>query len=276
MNMPRKGKSSSGRSDTSADDREKESLDEYEVSAKYYDLWYEDFTEDIGFYQQLAERTGGPVLECMCGTGRVLIPLADAGFQVTGVDRSAAMLDVLSTKLELIGGKVEKNIDVIHDDIRTFKTKTRFRLVIVPFNSFLHLLDRKDQEAALTNIRKHMSEDGLLTMSIFNPRLDRPEELLRHRGSKVTSKGEVISKFEAQTFDMTRQKTTVHYFYDISRQDKELRRVTTTATMRYLFYQELSDLLEDCQFKMIEIYGDYAFSPFRKNSDRMVFVARKS
>jgi len=274
MRMPKKGKSSSGRSDTSSENA-RDMLDEYEQLSKYYDVWYEDYTEDIEFYRTLAERTGSPILECMCGTGRIMIPLADAGFEVTGVDKSAAMLDILSAKLDLIGGRVERNIDVIQGDVRSFKTDKRFRLAFIPFNSFLHLLTRKEQEEALENVADHMVEDGMLSISVFNPRLDRPENLMRHRGTKVTSKGEIISKFEAQTIDTSNQTTTVHYFYDISRQDREFRRVTTTMTLRFLFYQELVDLLNRCGFVLEVTYGDYAFSPYKKNSELMTFVARK-
>ncbi len=272
--MPKKGRSSSARSATSAE-RAKNELDEYEVMAKYYDVWYEDFTEDINFYRALAERTGGPILELMCGTGRVMVPLADAGFEVTGVDQSSAMLDILSTKVELIGGKVERNIDVIESDIRSFKTDTRFRLAFVPFNSFLHLLTHKDQIDALKNIAAHMVEDGVLSISVFNPRLDRPENLVRHRGTKVTSKGEIISKFEAQTFDIGRMTTTVHFFYDISRQDREFRRVTTSMTIKLMTYGEMVEILDYCGFAVEAVYGDYSFSPYRKNSELMAFVARK-
>jgi len=272
--MPRKGKSSSARSVTSAE-RTKDELDEYGVMAKYYDVWYEDFTEDINFYRTLAERCGSPILECMCGTGRVMIPLADAGFEVTGVDQSSAMLDMLSSKVELIGGRVERNIDVVEGDIRSFKADARFKLAFVPFNSFLHLLTHKDQIDALKNIAAHLVDDALLSISVFNPKLDRPENLVRHRGTKVTSKGEIISKFEAQTFDIGRMTTTVHFFYDISRQDREFRRVTTSMTIKLMTYQEFVEVLDYCGFAIENVYGDYSFSPYRKNSELMAFVARK-
>jgi SAM-dependent methyltransferase len=272
--MPKKGKISSARSVTSVE-RIRDELDEYEVMAKYYDVWYEDFTEDIEFYRSLAERSGGPVLECMCGTGRIMIPLADAGFEVTGVDLSSAMLDMFSAKLELIGGRVERNIDIVQGDIRSFRTDKKFRLAFVPFNSFLHLLTRKDQEDALGNISAQLEKDGIISLSTFNPRFDRPENLVRHRGTKVTSKGEIISKFEAQTFDMSTMTTTVHFFYDISRQDKEFRRVTTSMTLKLVTHHEMMDLLDRCGFAVQATYGDYTFSPYRKNSEIMAIVARK-
>jgi SAM-dependent methyltransferase len=272
MRTSRKGESSLGKSATN---NEVESLDEYEASAKYYDVWHADFTEDIEFYLKLAERTGGPVLELMCGTGRVLIPFAQAGYEITGVDRSPSMLDVCTAKIGFLKKEEQERIDIIQDDVRTFKAPTKFKFAFLPFNSFLHLLETEDQEIVLGNIASHLVEGGIFSFSIFNPRLDRPERLLRHRGTKLTPQGEIISWFEAQTFDTPSQKTTVHYFYDISRQDKPLRRVTTMMILRYMFYSEAIGLLSRAGFEVQEVYGDYFNSPFKNNSELMVFVCRK-
>src|SRR5713226_6479144 len=48
---------------------------------------------DVPFWRRVASTAGGPVLELGCGTGRVSRPLARAGVDLVGVDRSAAMLD---------------------------------------------------------------------------------------------------------------------------------------------------------------------------------------
>ena len=48
---------------------------------------------DIAFYVDEAVRSGGSVLEAGCGTGRVLIPTARAGVDITGIDSSAMMLE---------------------------------------------------------------------------------------------------------------------------------------------------------------------------------------
>jgi len=272
--MSRKERDFSVKSDIKDDD-EIGSLDLYESFAKYYDKWYEGYDEDIEFYLKMADLAGDPVLVCMCGTGRVLIPLAEAGHTVTGVDRSPAMLDVCGLKIDLLDEETQKRIQIMQDDVRDFKTGTRFKLAIIPFNSFLHLIRTEDQERALTNIREHLQDDGLLVLSVFNPDLNRLEEIVKHVGTKVTDEGEIISRFESQVFDHSRQTTTVHYFYDISRQDGPVRRVTSSFTLRYMFHNEMSALLERCGFDVLEIYGDYDLTPFKKNSELMIFVARK-
>lgn len=274
MKKLKKDVSSSGRSDTS-DRGAFESLDEYEASAKYYDIWTEDFKDDIDFYVQLAETAGSPILVCMCGTGRVLIPLAEKGYEVTGVDRSSAMLDRCAEKIELLDEKIQERIDIIQGDVRSFSTSKRFKLAILPYNSFMHLLDTEDQEKALRNIAAHMTDDGLLTIAIINPKFTRMGAALYHAGTKLTPQGEIISRFESWDYDLASQRITIHSFYDISRQDRQLRRVTTTFTLRYSFYREMVELLKRCDFDMLDVYGDYSFSPFKKDSELMIFLARK-
>jgi SAM-dependent methyltransferase len=258
--------------DTSVD---VENLDLYEGSAKYYDIWHEDKQDDVQFFLSLAAKTGGPVLEFMSGTGRVLIPFAKAGYDITGVDRSTAMLDVSTTKMSFLRPEVQQRIDIIQSDVRDVKLDRKFKLAFIPFNSFLHLLETKDQEAVLCNIHEHLEKGGLFSFVVFSPRLDRPEQLLRHRGTKLTPQGEVISWFESQTFDQPSQRTTVTYFYDISRQDKPLRRITAVFTLRYLFHREALELLERCGFEEVEVNGDYHGSPFKATSELMLFVARR-
>ena len=271
--MSRQERNSSGISDTSGDPEA--TLDLYESTARYYDLQYRDFPQDMDFYLELAVMAGGPLLECMCGTGRILVPLAKAGYEVTGVDRSPAMLDECTRKVELLEPETQSRIEIIQEDVRTVSMDRRFKLAIVPFNSFLHLLETKDQESALRNIHHHLEEDGLLVISVFNPDLGRPEGVMRHKETILTDEGEVLSRFESQIFDRSSQKTRVHHFYDISRQDRPLRRVTAEYTLRYIFHREMTELLQRTGFDILEVYGDYDLSPFRESSPIMVFLAGK-
>ena len=271
MRTFREEEDSSERSDTSY-----EEPDLYEVLGKYYDVWYEDQVDDTRFYLSLAEQLGGPVLECMCGTGRSLIPLVEEGYEAWGFDRSHAMLDRLTAKMELCDEDVQSRISVHHADMRTFECPRKYKLIIVPFNAFLHLLEREGQEAALRNVAEHLEDGGRFVMSVFNPRLERPEELVRHRGTRTMMNGEIVSRFEAQTFDRAKRRTTVHYFIDISRQDRAMRRVTACFTMRYLEREELVELMASCGLEVLETYGDWHLSPFTERSDMIVLVAKRA
>ena len=52
-------------------------MNDYTSFAELYDLFYEDFTEDIEMYLGFAVRTGGSILEIGSGTGRVALALAE-------------------------------------------------------------------------------------------------------------------------------------------------------------------------------------------------------
>ncbi|MBP6545777.1 MAG: class I SAM-dependent methyltransferase, partial [Phenylobacterium sp.] len=75
------------------------------LAVESYDLFAaqnSNLAGDIDFYLDLARDRGGKVLELACGTGRILTPLVEAGFEVTGVDISRAMLDLADRKLQAL------------------------------------------------------------------------------------------------------------------------------------------------------------------------------
>ncbi len=120
---------------------------------------YASRCEDIAFYRTEAERIGGPVLEYGVGTGRVALPLLDAGLEVVGLDHSSAMLTALRTKLaarpELAG-----RLELVRGDMRSRRLRRRFPLVIAPFNAILHLYCRADVERFFARVREHLKPDG--------------------------------------------------------------------------------------------------------------------
>ncbi len=66
--------------------------------AEVYDAVYAD-RDDVGFWQAMADAGDGPVLEIGCGTGRVMLALARAGHDVTGLDLSTPMIERARAKL---------------------------------------------------------------------------------------------------------------------------------------------------------------------------------
>ena len=67
-------------------------MDAYASIASLYAVDFADVLDDVDFYRSLARHTSGPIVEFMCGSGRVCVPLARDGHHVTGLDISAAML----------------------------------------------------------------------------------------------------------------------------------------------------------------------------------------
>src|SRR5580765_803820 len=87
------------------------------------------------FYRDLARKTGGPILELACGTGRLTIPLARDGYEIVGLDASPAMLRVTQAKADA----EDVEITLAYGDMRSFDLGRRFPLVILCCNSLAHL-----------------------------------------------------------------------------------------------------------------------------------------
>ncbi|MFQ5968764.1 MAG: class I SAM-dependent methyltransferase, partial [Acidimicrobiia bacterium] len=120
--------------------------DEFGFVAEFYDhvVPYRE-RDDIAFWVQMAHDAGGPVLEVGCGTGRVLIPTARAGIQITGLDLSSSMLAVCRHKLAHEPDEVRARVKLLEADMRDFHIEPEFRLATTPFRPFQHLITVEDQ-----------------------------------------------------------------------------------------------------------------------------------
>ena len=149
--------------------------DSYGSGAKYYDAAYsvKDDLVDRDFYLDLANEYGGPVLEFGCGTGRITLPLARQGVDVTGMDASHSMLEVLRVKLAKEHESVRRRTRVIEGDFRTHYLGDQFSLVVIPFRPMQHMYTAEDQLAALKNAKRHLADNGILAFDVFNPRFDK-------------------------------------------------------------------------------------------------------
>src|SRR5262245_35858109 len=103
---------------------------------------------DVAFYLDCARRFGRPVLELATGTGRVLIPLAKAGYEVVGLDAAPAMLEVARAKL---GREPElaARVALVEGDMRDFSLGRRFPLTLIPARAFQHVVEPEDQRRTL-------------------------------------------------------------------------------------------------------------------------------
>ena len=153
--------------------------DDYALDAELYDIVYQDYLEDIAFYVQAAQQADGPCLELGCGTGRVLIPVAEAGVNVTGLDVSKPMLARARRKIASLSDNIRARVSVDEGDMRTFRTNSQFALIYIPFRAFLHLMQVSDQIVALRNIHRHLRPGGRLALNFFDPSL---EYIVAHSG----------------------------------------------------------------------------------------------
>jgi SAM-dependent methyltransferase len=238
---------------------------------RHYDRINADVTDDIPLYRRLAAESDGPVLEMACGTGRVAIPLALDGHDVTGVDVSASMLRHARQKAATAG----VHIRWILADCRQFALRRRFGLILLPFNSLAHYHDLESIGACLNNARRHLVAGGRFVVDMFNPRFDyltrQPDE--RHFVCRYMDPDteETVLVTESTAFDRATQINHIRWHFRRGEEPEQ----TVELNMRIYFPQEL-DLLLQCHGFVIEgKLGDYGGSPFQPHAEKQVVICRR-
>ena len=253
------------------DDTERFVKRRYDNEASFYDLLYGS-ADDLEYYRRLASHAEGPILELACGTGRVTIPLARAGHEVTGLDLSRKMLDQARHKLRLEPAGIRRLVKFTQGDMRAFTLGRKFGLCLIPFFSFQHLLSERDQLRTLSRIRKHLLPGGRLAFNVFNPDLTRAEGLQR-LDKVVESQGQTAMRYSVQWFDRVNQITHGWLIYDFARADGPVTRKVSPFRLKYLFLADAKLLLKKAGFRLVDLYGSYDEARFNSKSSMMAFVA---
>jgi SAM-dependent methyltransferase len=213
--------------------------------------------EDIAFYVSEARKARGTVVELGVGTGRIAVPVAEAGVSVIGVDSSPEMLAVCRTRAEEAG--VADRLDLRLGDLRDPPVGEHVPLVICPFRSYLHLADGEERVTALRAARELLVEDGRLIFDVFAPSRDDIEE----------TNGRWLEREPG--------------IWERADWDEEGRRLVlgvrseqgeTTMTLSWLSVPEWQALLERAGFAVEACYGWFDRRPYAGGEDS-IWLARR-
>lgn len=154
--------------------------------ADEYDEWHKGLMDDEGAVAALAEMAAGePVLEFGVGTGRLAVPLAARGVDVTGVDISPDMLAKLTAKTDAV--------TVVEADMTTVSLDREFAVAFIAFNSIFVLETQEEQVALFRNAAKHLRPGGrfvLETVVVTAPSADQGKlSVVKVEADQVTLAG---------------------------------------------------------------------------------------
>jgi SAM-dependent methyltransferase len=252
-------------------------MTEYDSYSVFYDLLYGDVQVDVPFYLAMAKEFGGPVCELACGTGRVLLPFARAGFEVTGIDVSQAMLDRLQAKLDKEPREVQARVALKCADMRDYRFTQKFGFVFCAFNSFLAMLTTEDQLACLRSVREYLADDGRLVINVFAPdhkRLtSRTETQTDVERDPETGRDMVVTNISK--FNMVSQSVEAWECVDRIGDDGTVRRYPTRFTLSWIHHREMHLLLRLAGYEVVAIYGGYDKRPYDYVSGTQLFVVKK-
>jgi SAM-dependent methyltransferase len=240
---------------------------------RLYDNLFQGFTNDLTLFKKLFRKYGDPGLDLMCGTGRVTIPMAQQGYDLTGLDNSPFMLDIAREKARKAG----VDIDWAESDARDISLGRKFNLIYIAFNSFLEFTDDRDMDKCLTNIRNALTDKGRLFIDIFNPDfkilLRSPEQRFPvDEINDADGRGKIVIT-EKTDYSVAGQILNIRWYfrYNDTGEDK-----IYNFRLRILFPREIDAIMRYCGFTIENKFGDYDLSPFVSSSPKQLLVCRRA
>ncbi len=242
-------------------------MEYYNKFAELYDEISTGVKGDLEFYLKEAKKANGSVLEVACGTGRILLPLLEAGVDIDGFDISNKMLQVLKKKAE------EKNlkVNVWKADMRNFKSKKKYDLIIVPYRAFNHVEKSEDQIKTLKNIKKHLKKGGRLILNFFYPDFN----FMAKKDGKITKKVPISIKGKKYRLS---EKVSYSPSEQLIRDDwlledlKGHKKKVLNFHLCYIYKKEFELLLRLAGYREWKVYGGFKKEKLVKSKQEMVWI----
>src|SRR3974390_85140 len=235
-------------------------------------------TQDVAFYSKAARQYGDPVLELGCGTGRITLAIAQAGYRVVGLDISEKMLERATAKRCALTHETQERIQLVQGAMTGFDLGEKFRLIIVPFRPFQHILEVEDQVRCLECAKKHMAPRGRLIVDFFQTDAERMHDPKYLKESLLIEydlpDGRHVRLSErVAAYHRALQCNDVEMIFDVTHPGGRKERLVMAWALRHFFRYEVEHLLARCGFPLEATYGHFEGLPLQDDSPEMIFVA---
>jgi len=230
---------------------------------------------DVRFWQTLARRQSGAVLELGCGTGRLALPLMKSGAPLIGIDRSDAMLGVARVKARRAG--LADRARFVRGDIRhlPFRARPGFGLVMAPYGMLQSLTRERDLAETLASVARVIRRDGIFGIDLV-PDLPRWSEYTR----RVTLSGSRDARTHLTLRESVRQDTrrrlTMFDQEYVERRGRTKRLHRFALTFRTLSVPQMRRRLEKAGFGIRAVLGDYHGGPWHPDADVWIILASRA
>jgi SAM-dependent methyltransferase len=238
-------------------------MEEYDIHtygdriAEVYDRYHSGYAAAV-VETLKAFADGGNALELGIGTGRVALPLLEAGAAVQGIDSSESMVAKLRAKP---GGD---RIPVRIGDFADVDVEGRFRLVYVLFNTFFALWNQADQVRCFRNVARHLDDDGVFVLELFVPDMGR-----FHGGQSLRAVRQTQDEvsFDFSLLDPVKQVVSGHHVILSSRGTK-----LYPVQLRYVWPSELDLMAQIAGMTLRHRWEGWDRRPFTETSASHVSV----
>jgi ubiquinone/menaquinone biosynthesis C-methylase UbiE len=250
-----------------------EGWDDY---APFYD-WENARTlgrRDVPFWRNLARHTGGRVLELGCGTGRISLPLARAGIDLIGIDRSGPMLERARARVRR--ARLTERVQLVRGDIRAVPFDgPSFSMVMAPYGILQSLLRERDLAATLQEVRRVLQPGGTFGLELVAdlPSWQEYRKRLSLKGWRHRRGGAHVTLIETVRQDRARRLTIFDQEF-IERHGRSRRTHRFALTFRTLSIPQMARRLEQAGFSVTALLGDYRGGPWDPRAEVWVILAR--
>ncbi|MGI8907838.1 MAG: class I SAM-dependent methyltransferase [Candidatus Sumerlaeaceae bacterium] len=210
----------------------------------------------------LTSPNGKSVLDLCCGPGRFSVALAKRNFTVTGVDRSAFLLQ----KAKSLARQEKVKVEWVEADMRDFKRLKTYDLVLSMYTSFGYFDKKSEDDRVLQNIFTSLNPGGSLIMDLMGKEV-LARILLPSRVERLSD-----NHFIAQQCEVFDDWSRVRNVWSVVRKGK-----TSTFKFHHTVYsgQELRMRLEQAGFRGVQLYGTLDGGAYDHTAQRLIAVARK-
>lgn len=249
--------------------------------ARLYDLDLAEDPGDLDLYLALAGRTGGPVLELAVGSGRIAVPLAASGVDVTGVDTDPAMLARARNAADAAGPGVARRLRLVEGDARTVRLPDAgaYRLAAIPLNSIFLMGTRRRQADAVATLAAHLAPGGLAVVDAW---LADADDLSRYDGRlslewvrEEPGTGRTVTKTASAIYDPASSVVRLTTIFEAAAPGEAAARWVRLDRLRIVGPDDLVAFAEAAGLVVEELAGDYELGPLEPGAERVVLVARR-
>ena len=230
---------------------------------------------DKPMWLRAAQEIGDPILDVGCATGRILIPLREAGFDVDGIDPSEDALAFCRSKLEARG----LSANLACQTMQTLEMPRQYRLIIVPCGTIQIVLGREEAQEALKRLYEHLLPCGTLLLTLFNYDKGYPESDLgvwKFRSRRPQPDGTELEKcgivYSWNLFEQTLEQQVRYRLY---RGEAVVAEQICDAPERWYYVHEMGLMLERAGFVLERVTGEYSDAPAKDGDGVFTFWARR-
>jgi SAM-dependent methyltransferase len=249
--------------------------------AELYDQ-IETYQDDVIFLKTLIRGLEiRNILEPFCGTGRVLLPLAESGYPCVGMDNADGMLSLARLKTNVLPADIQKNVSLVEKDVLLGDWPSGFDLVILGSNCFYELGTFEEQERIIKFADTSLNPGGYLF--IDNNHMEGDLDLAWQMPgltpafpTGICKDGTKIDSFkETIWFDIKKRLVRIKRITKIETLDGQITEKEIIQQKHPVSTCEVKGWLDQYGFSVLGLFGDRQGNPYNEKSTRAIFWARK-